>query len=119
MGSTGRYGPGTASCTARRWPDSGFVPNGSGSDRSRTRWKFSGSCCRGRMRNRNVLPPEPAKPGADMIEFYGGYEVYSESGVDLTLLRRNLQLSLEERLRNNGRMLPLMDALRKSGQRGR
>ena len=27
-----------------------------------------------------------AKPG---IEFYGGYQVYSESGVDLTLLRAN------------------------------
>jgi hypothetical protein len=31
------------------------------------------------------------------IEFYGGYEVYSESGVDLTLLRENLRKSLEER----------------------
>ena len=54
-----------------------------------------------------------------MIEFYGGYEVYSESGVDLTQLRRNLQLSLEERLRNNDRMLPLMDALRQSGSQER
>src|ERR1700694_5496417 len=52
-----------------------------------------------------------------MIEFYGGYEVYSESGVDLTLLRRNRQLSREARLQNNGRMLPLIDALRQSGQR--
>lgn len=31
------------------------------------------------------------------IEFYGGYEVYSESGVDLTLLRGNLRRSIEER----------------------
>jgi hypothetical protein len=31
------------------------------------------------------------------IEFYGGYEVYSESGVDLTQLRENLRKSLEER----------------------
>jgi hypothetical protein len=31
------------------------------------------------------------------IEFYGGYEVYSESGVDLTLLRENLRKTLEER----------------------
>ena len=31
------------------------------------------------------------------IEFYGGYEVYSESGIDLTLLRENLRKSLEER----------------------
>ena len=35
-----------------------------------------------------------AKPG---IEFYGGYQVYSESGVDLTQLRRNLERSVEER----------------------
>jgi predicted nucleotidyltransferase len=31
------------------------------------------------------------------MEWYGGYQVYSESGVDLTLLRANLQRSLEER----------------------
>jgi hypothetical protein len=37
------------------------------------------------------------------IEFYGGYQVYSESGVDLTLLRANLQRPLEERLENNRR----------------
>jgi hypothetical protein len=37
------------------------------------------------------------------IEFYGGYQVYSESGVDLTLLRRNLEKSVEERLDNNRR----------------
>ncbi|MHB1426723.1 MAG: hypothetical protein ACYC3I_26495 [Gemmataceae bacterium] len=37
------------------------------------------------------------------IEFYGGYEVYSESGVDLTLLRGNLRRSIEERLANNRR----------------
>src|SRR5437764_13202491 len=38
-----------------------------------------------------------------MIEFYGGYQVYSESGVDLTLLRENLRRSLEERWDNNRR----------------
>ena len=32
-----------------------------------------------------------------MIEFYGGYQVYSESGIDLTLLRRNLQLTVSQR----------------------
>jgi predicted nucleotidyltransferase len=31
------------------------------------------------------------------IEFYGGYPVYSESGIDLTLLRENLRRSMEER----------------------
>jgi hypothetical protein len=38
-----------------------------------------------------------------MIEFYGGYQVYSESGVDLTLLRGNLRRSLEERWENQRR----------------
>ena len=38
-----------------------------------------------------------------MIEFYGGYEVYSESGVDLTLLRGNLRRSIEERWAKNRR----------------
>lgn len=37
------------------------------------------------------------------IEFYGGYEVYSESGVDLTLLRSNLRRSIEERWDKNRR----------------
>jgi predicted nucleotidyltransferase len=37
------------------------------------------------------------------IEFYGGYEVYSESGVDLTLLRNNLRRSVEERWARNRR----------------
>ena len=32
-----------------------------------------------------------------MIEFYGVKEVYSESGIDLTLLRENLERTLEER----------------------
>lgn len=35
------------------------------------------------------------------IEFYGGYEVYSESGVDLTLLRSCLRRSIEERWARN------------------
>jgi len=54
-----------------------------------------------------------AKPGG--IEFYGGYQVYSDTGVDLTLLRRNLELSIEERLERNARMLPLIEALTMSG----
>ncbi len=40
-------------------------------------------------------PDQTDKPKG--IEFYGGYEVYSESGVDLTLLRNNLRRSLEQR----------------------
>lgn len=42
-----------------------------------------------------AAPEQKGKPKG--IEFYGGYEVYSESGVDLTLLRENLRKSLEER----------------------
>jgi hypothetical protein len=52
------------------------------------------------------------KPGA--IEFYGGYQVYSESGVDLTLLRENLRRSLEERWENNRRALAFSHALREA-----
>jgi predicted nucleotidyltransferase len=44
-----------------------------------------------------MAAPEP-KEKPKGIEFYGGYEVYSESGVDLTLLRSNLVRSIEERL---------------------
>jgi hypothetical protein len=42
-----------------------------------------------------AAPEQKDKPKG--IEFYGGYEVYSESGIDLTLLRENLRKSLEER----------------------
>jgi hypothetical protein len=46
------------------------------------------------------------------IEFYGGYQVYSESGVDLTMLRRNLERTVEERWENNRRALAFSNALR-------
>jgi hypothetical protein len=39
--------------------------------------------------------------GSSGIEFYGGHQVYSESGVDLTLLRENLKRSVTERLERN------------------
>jgi hypothetical protein len=38
-----------------------------------------------------------------MIEFYGVKDVYSESGVDLTLLRENLKRSVEQRWEGNRR----------------
>jgi hypothetical protein len=50
-----------------------------------------------------------AKPG---IEFYGGYPVYSESGVDLTLLRRNLERTVEERWENDHQLLKFCRAMR-------
>jgi hypothetical protein len=49
------------------------------------------------------------------MDFYGQQTVYSESGVDLTLLRENLRHTIEERWRGNCRLLPLLDALRDAG----
>ena len=43
-----------------------------------------------------------------MIEFYGGYQVYSESGIDLTLLREALKHSTTDRIEQNCRALPLL-----------
>ncbi len=51
-----------------------------------------------------------------MIEFYGGYQVYSESGIDLTLLRENLKRSIEERIENNARAVEFMDAIKPGAQ---
>ncbi len=48
------------------------------------------------------MPSHDSKP-AGGIEFYGGYQVYSDSGVDLTLLRENLKRTIEERLADNAR----------------
>lgn len=53
--------------------------------------------------------PVTRKPG---IEFYGGYQVYSESGVDLTMLRENLKRTVEERFRGNRQALEFFEALR-------
>jgi hypothetical protein len=39
--------------------------------------------------------------GSQGIEFYGGYQVYSDTGVDLTLLRENLKRTVTERLERN------------------
>jgi hypothetical protein len=51
-----------------------------------------------------------------MIEFYGGYQVYSESGVDLTLLRENLHRSLEDRWEYNRRAAALAEACTEAGR---
>jgi predicted nucleotidyltransferase len=57
---------------------------------------------------------QSTKPGG--IEFYGGYQVYSETGIDLTLLRENLKRTLEERLEDNRRAAAFAEALQESGQ---
>lgn len=55
-----------------------------------------------------------------MIEFYGGYEVYSESGVDLTQLRENLRLTVAERLQSNSGSLRSLEAFTEASHvRGR
>lgn len=45
------------------------------------------------------------------IEFYGGYQVYSESGIDLTLLWENLRRSIEHRWENNRRSAAFIDVI--------
>lgn len=54
---------------------------------------------------------------AGKIEFYGGYEVYDENGIDLTLLRENLKRTVENRLENNARGASLANALGEAGRR--
>ena len=49
------------------------------------------------------------------MDFYGNQNVYSETGVDLTLLRENLRHTVEERWLGNCQALPFLDALRASG----
>jgi hypothetical protein len=64
-----------------------------------------------------AAPEQADKPKG--IEFYGGYEVYSESGVDLTLLRGNLRRSLEERWERGRRALASSLTLRQAFQIGK
>lgn len=59
-----------------------------------------------------VAPERKDKPTG--IEFYGGYEVYSESGIDLTLLRENLRKSLEERWQDACRGAIIFEAFRQT-----
>lgn len=49
-----------------------------------------------------------------MIEFYGGYQVYSESGIDLTLLRENLKRTFPQRLENACRSAAFVEELDRS-----
>ena len=60
----------------------------------------------------NRAPEAPASPAP--IQFYGGYQVYSESGVDLTLLRENLKRPIEQRWENLYRALHLVDEIDRS-----
>jgi hypothetical protein len=62
-----------------------------------------------------AMAPEKETRRPAGIEFYGGYQVYSESGVDLTLLRENLVRTVEERYARNRRALGFAQALREAG----
>ena len=61
--------------------------------------------------NKPVADALASQPSSAPIQFYGGYQVYSESGVDLTLLRENLKRSFSQRWESNCRMLRLVDEL--------
>src|SRR6516164_2571925 len=52
--------------------------------------------------------------GRILVEFHGVKKVYSESGVDLTLLRSNLNRSVEERWENNRRAVEFCHAMDES-----
>ena len=50
------------------------------------------------------------------MEFYGVDPVYSESGVDLTLLRKNLKLTATQRWEKNFQALKIVNAMREAGR---
>ena len=64
------------------------------------------------------MPSHDKKPTTG-IEFYGGYQVYDENGIDLTLLRRNLELPVDKRWIENARAAAFAQALGEAGQRQR
>lgn len=53
---------------------------------------------------------------ASTVEFFGGYQVYSESGIDVTLLRERLKLTVTERWEDNARALAFVEALREASR---
>ncbi len=54
---------------------------------------------------------------AGTIEFYGGYQVYDENGIDLTLLRGNLGRTVDERLARSAGASAFAQELAKAGRR--
>lgn len=53
------------------------------------------------------------------IKFYGVEDVYSETGVDLTLLRENLKRTVEQRLEGNARALRLIAGFHQANSNAR
>jgi len=52
------------------------------------------------------------------VEFYGGHEVYSESGIDLTLLHERMTLTVTERWQANAPALEFAEATRPNALNG-
>ena len=50
------------------------------------------------------------------MEFYGIDPVYSESGVDLTLLKKNLKLTVTQRWEKNFQALKTVKVMREAGR---
>lgn len=50
------------------------------------------------------------------MKFYGSYEVYSETGVDVASLRENLKRTIEARLACNAQAVKFAESLRQSGR---
>jgi hypothetical protein len=50
------------------------------------------------------------------IQFYGGYQVYSESGIDLTLLQHNLEFTETQRLERGLRSSSFAAAVTRAGR---
>jgi hypothetical protein len=65
------------------------------------------------------MPSSDGSKPAGGIEFYGGYQVYDENGIDLTLLREGQKRTIEERLAANANGVRLIHELHAAGQRSR
>lgn len=65
------------------------------------------------------MPSDNPSTKTKGIEFYGGFQVYSDTGVDLTLLHENLKRSPTQRLQRILGMLPLFAELSRAGRRMR
>ena len=50
------------------------------------------------------------------LSFYGVQDVYSDTDIDLTLLRERLKLTVTERWRQNFRALEVVEAFREAGR---
>ncbi len=68
------------------------------------------------MNDATAGDPATPKSGGAKIEFYGGYQVYSESGIDLTLLKRRLAMTPTERWEENSQALQMVEAFREAGR---